>query len=313
MRQIFLLILLFIVGQWLVKALRRHDAQASQRTGARRWRRRRRRGHKAQTAARVRAKAPQLAEPMIRCAECGVHAPKSDSRGGGRPAVLLRRSRAASRRASDGPRRPMSVAFTVDADGWVSRRTQTAVAEFRSAARRGRADADRRPQHQPAARRVRRHGDRRTVPEPLDCDAHPYYDTHLRGVRVSAHFVIHRDGALEQYVSCNERAWHAGASNFFGRERCNDFSIGIELEGSDTTAFEAAQYAHARCARDGADRPAIRSTRSPVTRTSRPAARPIQGPISSGSVCSATPRSRISTSPISSFPKRRNDPSRDFA
>jgi AmpD protein len=76
----------------------------------------------------------------------------------------------------------------------------------------------------------------------LDCDAHPYYDTHLRGVKVSAHFVIHRDGALEQYVSCDERAWHAGASNFFGRERCNDFSIGIELEGSDTTAFEAAQY-----------------------------------------------------------------------
>jgi len=76
----------------------------------------------------------------------------------------------------------------------------------------------------------------------LDCDAHPYYDTHLRGVRVSAHFVIPRDGALEQFVSCNERAWHAGPSNFFGRERCNDFSIGIELEGSDTTAFEAAQY-----------------------------------------------------------------------
>jgi N-acetyl-anhydromuramoyl-L-alanine amidase len=76
----------------------------------------------------------------------------------------------------------------------------------------------------------------------LDCDAHPYYDSHLRGVKVSAHFVIRRDGALEQYVSCDARAWHAGASNFFGRERCNDFSIGIELEGSDATAFEAAQY-----------------------------------------------------------------------
>ncbi|AUT69578.1 1,6-anhydro-N-acetylmuramyl-L-alanine amidase AmpD [Paraburkholderia hospita] len=76
----------------------------------------------------------------------------------------------------------------------------------------------------------------------LDCDAHPYYDAHLRDVRVSAHFVIHRDGVLEQYVSCDERAWHAGASSFFGRERCNDFSIGIELEGSDASAFEAAQY-----------------------------------------------------------------------
>ncbi|ACC71812.1 1,6-anhydro-N-acetylmuramyl-L-alanine amidase AmpD [Paraburkholderia phymatum] len=77
----------------------------------------------------------------------------------------------------------------------------------------------------------------------LDCDAHPYYDAHLRDVRVSAHFVIRRDGALEQYVSCDERAWHAGASNFFGRERCNDFSIGIELEGSDASPFERAQYA----------------------------------------------------------------------
>ncbi|CAG4889967.1 1,6-anhydro-N-acetylmuramyl-L-alanine amidase AmpD [Paraburkholderia gardini] len=76
----------------------------------------------------------------------------------------------------------------------------------------------------------------------LDCDAHPYYDAHLRGVKVSAHFVIRRDGVLEQYVSCDARAWHAGVSNFFGRERCNDFSIGIELEGSDASAFELPQY-----------------------------------------------------------------------
>ncbi|HEY3599764.1 MAG TPA: 1,6-anhydro-N-acetylmuramyl-L-alanine amidase AmpD [Paraburkholderia sp.] len=76
----------------------------------------------------------------------------------------------------------------------------------------------------------------------LDCDAHPYYATHLRDVRVSAHFVIHRDGALDQYVSCDARAWHAGVSSFFGRERCNDFSIGVELEGSDSTVFEPAQY-----------------------------------------------------------------------
>jgi len=76
----------------------------------------------------------------------------------------------------------------------------------------------------------------------LDCSAHPYYDAHLRGLRVSSHFVIRRDGSLEQFVSCDERAWHAGVSSFFGRERCNDFSIGIELEGSDGTAFEAPQY-----------------------------------------------------------------------
>lgn len=77
----------------------------------------------------------------------------------------------------------------------------------------------------------------------LDCDAHPYYDANLRGLRVSSHFVIRRDGALEQFVSCESRAWHAGVSSFFGRERCNDFSIGIELEGADANLFEAAQYA----------------------------------------------------------------------
>ena len=77
----------------------------------------------------------------------------------------------------------------------------------------------------------------------LDCDAHPYYDAHLRGLRVSSHFVIPRDGRLEQFVSCEARAWHAGVSSFFGRERCNDFSIGIELEGADAHPFEAAQYA----------------------------------------------------------------------
>ncbi|WP_206951105.1 1,6-anhydro-N-acetylmuramyl-L-alanine amidase AmpD [Trinickia acidisoli] len=77
----------------------------------------------------------------------------------------------------------------------------------------------------------------------LDCDTHPYFDAHLRGLRVSSHFLIRRDGALEQFVSCEARAWHAGVSNFFGRERCNDFSIGVELEGTDARAFEAAQYA----------------------------------------------------------------------
>jgi N-acetyl-anhydromuramoyl-L-alanine amidase len=76
----------------------------------------------------------------------------------------------------------------------------------------------------------------------LDCSAHPYYDACLRGLRVSSHFLIRRDGALEQFVSCDERAWHAGASRFFGRERCNDFSIGIELEGTDHVPFEPAQY-----------------------------------------------------------------------
>lgn len=76
----------------------------------------------------------------------------------------------------------------------------------------------------------------------LDCDAHPYFDG-LRGLRVSAHFFIRRDGTPIQFVSCLQRAWHAGVSHWQGRSRCNDFSIGIELEGSDHTPFTAAQYA----------------------------------------------------------------------
>lgn len=76
----------------------------------------------------------------------------------------------------------------------------------------------------------------------LDCDAHPYFDQ-LRELRVSAHFLIRRDGAVIQFVSTLDRAWHAGASKFGAREKCNDFSIGVELEGSDFEPFEAAQYA----------------------------------------------------------------------
>ncbi len=76
----------------------------------------------------------------------------------------------------------------------------------------------------------------------LDPSAHPYYAT-IQGLRVSAHFFIRRDGELIQFVPCTQRAWHAGASSWRGRERCNDFSIGIELEGSDTTPFTEAQYA----------------------------------------------------------------------
>jgi N-acetyl-anhydromuramoyl-L-alanine amidase len=76
----------------------------------------------------------------------------------------------------------------------------------------------------------------------LDCDLHPYFDQ-LRALRVSAHFLVRRDGAVMQFVSANDRAWHAGASMFDERERCNDFSIGIELEGTDFDPFEDAQYA----------------------------------------------------------------------
>lgn len=76
----------------------------------------------------------------------------------------------------------------------------------------------------------------------LDPSAHPYYAT-IKDLKVSAHFFIRRDGELIQFVPCTQRAWHAGVSNWGGRECCNDFSIGIELEGSDTTPFTDAQYA----------------------------------------------------------------------
>lgn len=76
----------------------------------------------------------------------------------------------------------------------------------------------------------------------LDWDAHPYYQG-IRGLKVSAHFFIRRDGSLIQFVPCGLRAWHAGVSRWQGRERCNDFSVGIELEGSDDTPFTEAQYA----------------------------------------------------------------------
>ena len=76
----------------------------------------------------------------------------------------------------------------------------------------------------------------------LDVSAHPYFDR-LRGLRVSAHFFIRREGECIQFVSCLERAWHAGASAWRGRPNCNDFSVGIELEGLEGEAFEASQYA----------------------------------------------------------------------
>ena len=75
----------------------------------------------------------------------------------------------------------------------------------------------------------------------LDWDAHPYFQQ-IRGAQVSAHFFIRRDGALLQFVSCDARAWHAGASHWRGRANCNDDSIGIELEGLEGETFEDAQY-----------------------------------------------------------------------
>ena len=75
----------------------------------------------------------------------------------------------------------------------------------------------------------------------LDFAAHPYYAS-LAGLRVSAHFLIRRPGELLQFVPCGKRAWHAGASAWCGRDRCNDFSIGVELEGADDVPYTEPQY-----------------------------------------------------------------------
>ena len=75
----------------------------------------------------------------------------------------------------------------------------------------------------------------------LDPAAHPYYRS-IYGLRVSSHFLIRRDGETIQFVPCEKRAWHAGESCWQGRRRCNDYSIGIELEGSDSVPFTDTQY-----------------------------------------------------------------------
>ena len=76
----------------------------------------------------------------------------------------------------------------------------------------------------------------------LDPSAHPYYAT-IAQLRVSAHFLVRRDGELIQFVPCAKRAWHAGESAWRGRLRCNDFSVGVELEGADDQPFADIQYA----------------------------------------------------------------------
>jgi AmpD protein len=75
----------------------------------------------------------------------------------------------------------------------------------------------------------------------LDWNAHPYYEK-IRGLRVSSHFLVRRDGELLQFVSCDRRAWHAGRSSWRGREECNDYSVGVELEGLEGEFFEDVQY-----------------------------------------------------------------------
>jgi N-acetyl-anhydromuramoyl-L-alanine amidase len=75
----------------------------------------------------------------------------------------------------------------------------------------------------------------------LDWDAHPYFQS-IRGIKVSAHFLIRRHGEVTQFVSCDDRAWHAGTSTWLGQDDCNNYSVGIELEGLEGQGFEVAQY-----------------------------------------------------------------------
>jgi len=82
---------------------------------------------------------------------------------------------------------------------------------------------------------------RRLFTNTLNANGCPFYQT-IAGLKVSAHFFVRRDGQIIQFVSCLKRAWHAGESCWQGRFRCNDFSIGIELEGSDAVPFDDAQY-----------------------------------------------------------------------
>jgi len=75
----------------------------------------------------------------------------------------------------------------------------------------------------------------------LDPGAHPYFEE-IQGLKVSSHFLVRRDGELVQFVPVHRRAWHAGASSWRGRSRCNDFSVGVELEGAEEAPFAPAQY-----------------------------------------------------------------------
>ena len=103
----------------------------------------------------------------------------------------------------------------------------------------------------------------------LDAQAHPVFRA-LVHMRVSAHFLVRRDGALQQFVPVHRRAWHAGASRWRGLARCNDYSVGVELEGAEGRAFAAAQYrCLARLARAPRARASIGRASTPIWRATR--------------------------------------------
>ena len=119
----------------------------------------------------------------------------------------------------------------------------------------------------------------------LDPEAHPYF-AEIAGLGVSAHFLVRRDGALLQFVPVHERAWHAGASSWRGRDRCNDFSVGIELEGSEDERFRACAIFHTRRAGALPEKRAAAARHRGAQRSRAAAARPIPARISTGRGCS---------------------------
>jgi len=140
------------------------------------------------------------------------------------------------------PQRGRRRRLTVDAAGRRGARAPARVAQSRRAPARHRGHAAGRPRHLASPGEFGWRRDPGPVHQPPGPRAHPYYAT-IAGLVVSAHFLIRRDGSLIQFVACSERAWHAGASAWKGRERCNDYSIGVELEGADAVPYAAAQYA----------------------------------------------------------------------
>jgi AmpD protein len=120
----------------------------------------------------------------------------------------------------------------------------------------------------------------------LPAAADPYFAT-IAEIKVSAHVLVARDGTLTQYVSFNRRAWHAGRSSYCGRDACNDFSIGIELEGTDDLPYAHLQYERlaTSCARCVVPTFRCATPRSSATAISRRVARPIPARASTGACC----------------------------
>ena len=182
------------------------------------------------TAGPKPSKAKAVAEPeaMVLCQHCHVHLPKSD-------ALVMENRFYCSKEHLQG----------LDPQGWLG-----------SAIWRNSPNQDSRPENMTPDLAVVHHislppgGFKSQVSSQyiidffqnnLDTAAHPYFEE-IGAQKVSSHFLITRAGQLIQFVSTQNKAWHAGASSFFGREKCNDFSIGIELEGDGDTSFEEVQY-----------------------------------------------------------------------